>query len=76
MEDEPNEPDGAQTLTGLSVVVTGSLGDFTRDSAAEAITSRGGKVVGLGVEEDILRGGRGDARLQVRQGGRSSGCPC
>ena len=36
----------AQTLAGLSVVVTGSLDGYTRDSAAEAITSRGGKVAG------------------------------
>ncbi len=33
-----------QTLAGLAVVVTGSLEGFTRDTAAEAITSRGGKV--------------------------------
>ena len=33
-----------QTLSGLSVVVTGSLEGYTRDLAAEAITSRGGKV--------------------------------
>jgi DNA ligase (NAD+) len=41
-----NEPKAAQeqTLTGLSVVVTGSLDGYTRDSATEAITSRGGKV--------------------------------
>lgn len=32
-----------QSLAGLSIVVTGSLPGFTRDSAAEAITSRGGK---------------------------------
>jgi DNA ligase (NAD+) len=32
-----------QTLTGLTIVVTGSLVDFTRDGAAEAITLRGGK---------------------------------
>ena len=35
-----------QTLAGVSVVVTGSLEGYTRDSAAEAITSRGGKVAG------------------------------
>ena len=35
-----------QTLAGLAVVVTGSLDGFTRDTAAEAITSRGGKVAG------------------------------
>jgi len=32
-----------QTLSGLTIVVTGSLVDFTRDGATEAITSRGGK---------------------------------
>jgi len=32
-----------QTLEGLTIVVTGSLKDFTRDSVSEAITSRGGK---------------------------------
>ncbi len=45
MQDEPKEVLD-QTLTGLSVVVTGSLEGFTRDTAAEAITSRGGKVAG------------------------------
>lgn len=33
-----------QSLAGLSIVVTGGLDGFTRDTAAEAITSRGGKV--------------------------------
>jgi DNA ligase (NAD+) len=32
-----------QTLAGLTIVVTGSLNDFTRDGASEAIVSRGGK---------------------------------
>ena len=32
-----------QTLEGLTIVVTGSLKDFTRDGVSEAITSRGGK---------------------------------
>lgn len=32
-----------QTLKGLSIVATGSLEGFTRDSVSEAITSRGGK---------------------------------
>jgi DNA ligase (NAD+) len=32
-----------QTLTGLTIVVTGSLNDFKRDQITEAITSRGGK---------------------------------
>ena len=43
-----NEPKVAQeqTLAGMSIVVTGSLEGYTRDSATEAITSRGGKVAG------------------------------
>ena len=45
MRDEPKEI-REQTLAGLAVVVTGSLEGFTRDTAAEAITSRGGKVAG------------------------------
>ena len=32
-----------QTLAGLTIVVTGSLNQFTRDSIAEAITAHGGK---------------------------------
>jgi DNA ligase (NAD+) len=43
MRDEQPEPLD-QSLAGLALVVTGSLDGFTRDSAAEAITSRGGKV--------------------------------
>jgi DNA ligase (NAD+) len=42
MEDEQAEL-GEQTLAGLSIVVTGSLVDFSRDSAKEAILARGGK---------------------------------
>jgi DNA ligase (NAD+) len=43
MRDEPKDVQ-EQTLAGLSVVVTGSLEGYTRETAAEAITSRGGKV--------------------------------
>ena len=35
-----------RTLEGLTVVVTGSLESFTRDSAKEAIIARGGKAAG------------------------------
>jgi len=35
-----------RTLAGLTVVVTGSLVDFSRDSAKEAILARGGKAAG------------------------------
>ncbi|MDR0944660.1 MAG: NAD-dependent DNA ligase LigA, partial [Bifidobacteriaceae bacterium] len=36
----------AQTLTGLTVVVTGTLEGYTRDQAKEAIVARGGKAAG------------------------------
>jgi len=35
---------GPKPLAGVTVVVTGSLDEFSRDGAAEAVTSRGGKV--------------------------------
>ena len=37
---------GPQPLVGLTIVVTGTMVDFTRDGAAEEITSRGGKASG------------------------------
>ena len=43
MKDEPKELLD-QSLAGLSFVVTGSLSGYTRDSAAAAITDRGGKI--------------------------------
>lgn len=42
-EQPSDEKSLPQTLEGLSVVVTGSLTGFTRDSAKEAIIERGGK---------------------------------
>jgi DNA ligase (NAD+) len=45
MADERDES-RPRTLEGLTVVVTGSLADFSRDSAKEAIVSRGGKAAG------------------------------
>ena len=36
----------AHTLSGLTIVVTGTLERFTRDGAKEAIVSRGGKAAG------------------------------
>lgn len=46
MEDEPAPEKGPQILEGLTFVVTGTLEGYTRDGAAEALTSRGGKVTG------------------------------
>jgi DNA ligase (NAD+) len=42
MEDEVDEST-PRTLEGMSIVVTGSLQDFNRDQAKEAILARGGK---------------------------------
>ncbi len=42
MEDE-RDTSTPQTLEGLTIVVTGSMVDFSRDGAKEAIVSRGGK---------------------------------
>jgi len=45
MEDARDESVG-RTIEGLIVVVTGSLVDFSRDSAREAVLARGGKAAG------------------------------
>ena len=42
--DGVSSSDKAQTLKGMTLVVTGSLESFTRDSVNEAIIERGGKV--------------------------------
>lgn len=42
----PAAPDLPQTLAGMSIVVTGTLENFSREGAEEAITSRGGKSPG------------------------------
>ncbi|MFD8255990.1 NAD-dependent DNA ligase LigA [Streptomyces werraensis] len=47
MEDEGSgEDEGPRPLEGLTVVVTGTLENFTRDGAKEALQSRGAKVTG------------------------------
>lgn len=46
MEDEAPDESLLDVLAGLSIVVTGSLSTFTRDSAKEAILARGGKAAG------------------------------
>jgi DNA ligase (NAD+) len=46
MVDEGAPERGSGALDGLTIVVTGTLAGYTRDGAAEAIQSRGGKVTG------------------------------
>ncbi|MEV4478894.1 NAD-dependent DNA ligase LigA [Micromonospora coxensis] len=43
---EESVDEGPRPLEGVTVVVTGTLAGFSRDQAAEAIQSRGGKVSG------------------------------
>jgi DNA ligase (NAD+) len=43
---EERTDDGPRPLEGMTVVVTGTLADWSRDAATEAVTSRGGKVSG------------------------------
>jgi DNA ligase (NAD+) len=43
LAEERAEDTGPKTLAGLSIVVTGGLDSYSRDEAAAAITSRGGK---------------------------------
>ena len=43
LRQERTGPSVPQTLTGLSIVVTGTVEGFSRDEATEAIVSRGGK---------------------------------
>ena len=58
----PEVADVPQTLEGMTVVVTGTLANYSRDDAAVAIKSRGGKNPGLGVQEDHRGGGGGVTR--------------
>lgn len=44
-DDEPEGSDLPQTLEGMSIVVTGTLADYSRDEASDAIVARGGKAV-------------------------------
>jgi DNA ligase (NAD+) len=47
MRDVPaDEPDVPRILVGITVVITGTLADYSRESAADAVTTRGGKVAG------------------------------
>ncbi|MFB7111871.1 NAD-dependent DNA ligase LigA [Streptomyces sp. NPDC056190] len=45
-EESSGEDEGPRPLEGLTVVVTGTLEQFTRDGAKEALQSRGAKVTG------------------------------
>jgi len=46
LEDSAVEPMSPQNLVGVTVVITGTIEGFTRDSAKAAVVDRGGKVAG------------------------------
>ena len=46
LADQPRDDAAPQTLTGLSIVVTGTLTGFSREAAQAAIVDRGGKAAG------------------------------
>ena len=61
LAEEPAEDAGVpQTLAGLTLVVTGSLPGYTRDSVGEAIADHGGKSAGsVSARTDFLVAGEG-----------------
>jgi DNA ligase (NAD+) len=46
MADEAGEDEGPRPLDGMTLVVTGTLAEYTRDGAKEALGARGAKVTG------------------------------
>ena len=72
MEDEgppPGSDDGP--LAGKTLCSPARCPNLTREQATERIEAAGGKVTGLGVEEDRLRGGRRGPRLEAAPRRRS-----
>src|SRR5699024_6429781 len=62
-----------RTLEGLTIVVTGSLEDFTRDGAKEAIITRGGKATGSVSKKTnfvVVGPGAGSKESRARELGR------
>jgi DNA ligase (NAD+) len=54
--EEDTAEDGPRPLAGLTVVITGSLRDYSRDSATEAVQNCGGKVSGSVSKKTSFRG--------------------
>ena len=78
LEDEADAADaGPQPLAGVTVVITGSLDGFTRDSAAEAAAALGAKVAGsVSKSTDVLvQGDAGGKPSSKRKKAESLGVP-
>lgn len=66
MEEEAGE-DVEQTLSGVTIVVTGTLEGYSRDSAKEAIVSRGGKAAGsVSKKTDFVVAGSGAGSKETK----------
>ena len=76
MQDDPSEVSGGP-LEGVTVVITGSLAGFTRDSAAQAVVDLGGKVAGsVSKATDLLiQGDPGGKPSSKRKKAESLGIP-
>ena len=64
---------GPQILSGLTIVVTGTIEGFTRESAQEAITSRGGKAassVSKNTDFVVIGEGAGSKAAKAEELGR------
>jgi DNA ligase (NAD+) len=64
-DESHDEPQLPQLLEGLTFVVTGSMGGFTRDEAKAAIAARGGKVTGSvsGRTDALVAGAKAGSKL-------------
>jgi DNA ligase (NAD+) len=64
----PAAPDVAQTLAGMSVVVTGTLESLSRERAEDAIKARGGKAPGsVSKKTDYVVVGEGPGAAKVNK---------
>ena len=66
--DEEGPPPSEGPLAGKTLVLTGTLPDWSREQATERIMAAGGRVTGSVSEEDRLRRRRREPGLEAREG--------